>query len=354
MATKSDDASKKYKQQTAPVPSLRVTSSISIPLKYICLGVLVVQTSANVLTLRYTRANRHPDEPVYIASTAVLLAEVLKILICTVILVRDAKYDFVLFAKRVSTEVTENWKDGIKLLVPALLYVVQNNLLYLALSNLDAATYQVTYQLKILTTALFSVGMLNRKLNGMKWLSLFVLMVGVIFVQWPTDGGKQTKKDGSSQFIGLFCVLAACISSGFSGVYFEKLLKGSTVSLWMRNLQLAFFSIIIAIVGVLFRDIQQIQNNGFFQGYNKLVFVVILLQGVGGLIIGAVVKYADNILKGFATSISIIVSSVISYYVLGDFQPTVMFVIGSSGVLMATYLYSLPASVAPPPTEEKK
>ena len=36
----------------------------------------------------------------------------------------------------------------------------------------------------------------------------------------------------------------------------------------------------------------------------------------------AVVKYADNILKGFATSVSIVVSSLVSFYLLGDFQPT--------------------------------
>lgn len=52
--------------------------------------------------------------------------------------------------------------DMLKMAVPAGLYVAQNNLNYVAISNLDGPTFQLLYQLKILTTALFSVFMLNK------------------------------------------------------------------------------------------------------------------------------------------------------------------------------------------------
>ena len=58
-----------------------------------------------------------------------------------------------------------NKMDTLKVCIPSAIYLVQNNLLYIAAGNLDVATYQITYQLKILTTALFAVLILGKKLN---------------------------------------------------------------------------------------------------------------------------------------------------------------------------------------------
>ena len=105
---------------------------------------LVIQTSTNILTLRYSRTKRVPGQPVYLASTAVLCTEILKLLLSYAALLRDAQYSFSQVHNDIKLQVKDNWKDGMKLAVPALMYVVQNNLLFLALTKLDAATYQVS------------------------------------------------------------------------------------------------------------------------------------------------------------------------------------------------------------------
>ena len=46
------------------------------------------------------------------------------------------------------------------------------------------------------------------------------------------------------------------------------------------------------------------------------------VQAMGGLVVAAVIKYADNILKGFASAASIVLSTLLSYLVLQDLAPT--------------------------------
>jgi ATP-dependent DNA helicase HFM1/MER3 len=259
----------------------------------------------------------------------------------------------------------ESWK----LAIPAVLYTIQNSLQYIAVSNLDAATFQVTYQLKILTTAIFSVLMLGRTLSTRKWLSLLLLIVGVSIIQVPqatappttqTYGskpwaktleqlhdlgenvaGRLGKRSGSyegihedraaqtphmNRRVGLLAVLISCALSGLAGVTFEKILKDSTSAkqtpLWVRNCQLCFWSLFPSLfLGVIWKDGEIIAKTGFFVGYNWVVWTAIGLQAAGGIVVALVINYADNIAKNFATSISILVSCIASVYFF-DFKVT--------------------------------
>uniref|UniRef100_A0A8C2DK33 Solute carrier family 35 member A3b n=1 Tax=Cyprinus carpio TaxID=7962 RepID=A0A8C2DK33_CYPCA len=284
--------------------------------KYVSLGVLVLQTTSLVLTMRYSRTLQS-EGPRYLASSAVVCAEVLKIVACMLLVFRDHSFSVRALNRVLKEEIINKPLLTLKLAIPSGIYTLQNNLLYVALSNLDAATYQVTYQLKILTTALFSVSMLGKSLAFYQWLSLVILMAGIALVQVSS-----LDLTAGSQLMGLLAVLVACFSSGFAGVYFEKILKESKQSVWVRNIQLGLFGLIFGLGGVFVYDGERVRENGLFQGYNGLTWTVVALQALGGLVIAAVITYADNILKGFATSISIILSTLISYFLLEDFDPT--------------------------------
>ncbi|XP_007250690.3 solute carrier family 35 member A3b isoform X2 [Astyanax mexicanus] len=334
------------REQMSPAEvSSQSKASAAAKLKYVSLGVLVLQTTSLVLTMRYSRTLQE-EGPRYLASTAVVFTEVIKIIACVILVFRDHNCSMRGLNQVLKEEIVNKPLETLKLAIPSGIYTLQNNLLYVALSNLDAATYQVTYQLKILTTALFSVSMLGKRLGVYQWLSLVILMMGVALVQWPSDPQKSPEEKGmeqemptGSQFVGLLAVLVACFSSGFAGVYFEKILKETKQSVWIRNIQLGLFGLVFGVMGMLAYDGKRIKENGIFQGYNKVTYAVVLLQALGGLVIAAVIKYADNILKGFATSLSIIFSTFISYFWLADFVPTSLFFLGAVLVITATFLY---------------
>jgi solute carrier family 35 (UDP-sugar transporter), member A1/2/3 len=134
------------------------------------------------------------------------------------------------------------------------------------------ALRQVSYQLKILTTALFSVGMLNKRLSRLQWVALVCLFTGVAIVQLQPHGqGKPPTVDAKehdaapsspaqSPAVGLVAVVVASVMSGFAGVYFEKLLKHTTPSIFLRNVQLGIIGIVFGTVTMMLSDGHQVRR----------------------------------------------------------------------------------------------
>ncbi|KAK3368763.1 nucleotide-sugar transporter-domain-containing protein [Podospora didyma] len=292
---------------------------------------LVLQNSALVMVMHHSRNSPTGIQPRYLASTAVLLVEVIKLLASLTLAIHDLRNTHPeAKASEIPTLLSRSIfaSDSWKLIVPAALYTLQNSLVYVAISNLDAVTFQVTYQLKILTTVLFSILLLGRSISLRQWLALILLTLGVALVQvsgplaaedWKERltslirGGRVLDTHVSSGFKGLMAVIAASLTSGLTCVYFEKLVKDSlaSVSLWTRNVQLSFFSLFPALfIGVLWQDGAAISRNGFFAGYNPMVWLTIALQAFGGLVVAVCIAYADNVAKNFAASLSIVVSYV--------------------------------------------
>ncbi|KAH8581874.1 nucleotide-sugar transporter [Cryptosporidium sp. chipmunk genotype I] len=316
-------------------------------MKYVALFCLIIQTVAVIFFMRVSRIRRSENDELYFNSCAVVMSEILKLFCSLLIILYSNNFNIVEFFNTLRFEVFNSFKSNVLVGIPGLLYVVQNNLLFIALSNLSGAVYHVTYQLKILATAVLSVIIMNKQLSKIRWLSLLLLTTGAVLVQTGKSSESRTSNDSdygienTDNFLGVCSVLLACFTSGLAGVFLEKLLKDSKTSIWGRNVQLALYGTVFGFIGCLTgKEGLEISQKGFFYGFNTLVWFVIFLQAVGGIIVAAVLKYADNILKCFGNSLSIIMSCTLSWY-LGDYSITLNFFIGSVLVIWSIFIYGL-------------
>ncbi|CAF1320564.1 unnamed protein product, partial [Didymodactylos carnosus] len=305
-------------------------------MKHVSLVSLTLQNVISILLLRYVRTTSGPR---FFNSTAVLNSEIQKTILSVILVIAEERNIINAF-KLIYHKIVKQPYDTLKTGIPSLLYTLQNNLLFVAISNLDAATFQVSYQLKIFTTAIFMVFMLRRQLGVIQWISLFLLFLGISLVQIENMTSTTPKQDVNA-LVGLLAVISACTLSGLAGVYFEKILKGSETSVWIRNIQLGVFGMFFSYLTMYISDGQDVKKHGILYGYTHMVWLAITVQSAGGLIVALVVKYADNILKGFATSSAIILSCIISM-ILFDFQLTILFALGSLLVIFSIFLYSKP------------
>lgn len=135
-----------------------------------------------------------------------------------------------------------SWKNSWTLIFPALVYTFQNNLQFVALSNIPATEFQLLSQGKTLTTAMFSVFFLGTRLSRVQWMALMLLVIGVALAQLPQGGGSGATTsttaghdggDGeasswsllSNHSYGVLAVVALTVTSGAAGVYQEMVVK---------------------------------------------------------------------------------------------------------------------------------
>ncbi|XP_068135496.1 CMP-sialic acid transporter [Hyperolius riggenbachi] len=310
--------------------------NVSLFFKLYCLLVMTLVAAAYTVALRYTRT---VTTEMYFSTTAVCVTEVIKLILSVIILAKETGSTGRLFST-LKENVWGSPVEMLKLSVPSLVYALQNNMAFVALSNLDAAVYQVTYQLKIPCTALCMVLMLNRTLSRLQWFSVFILCGGVTLVQYsPVETTKVQIEQ--NHLLGFSAVAVAVLCSGFAGVYFEKVLKSSDTSLWVRNIQMYISGIVVTLIGVFVSEREGVIEKGFFYGYNHFVWFVIFLASVGGLYTSVVVKYTDNIMKGFSAAAAIVISTIASVLLFG-LQITLTFAIGALLVCVSIYTYGLP------------
>lgn len=228
-------------------------------------------------------------------------------------------------------------KSSGKYLLLSIMYAVQNNLLFVTIREVDPASFQVLVNLKIPVTAALLYTIIKKEFSTQQVCALGLLSFASMLSKVHIDlqGGVMGFNLSMYGVLLLGCMIAL---SSTAGVFNEVMLKtGKHGSMHWQNTQLYFFGCVFTFVNMAWHTEQSLLGS-IFAGFNMFTWLSILNMAFLGLITSAVLKYADNILRAFATAASMFLSTFISWYFLGVAVP-VAFFFGSTLAAFAILMY---------------
>jgi UDP-sugar transporter A1/2/3 len=312
------------------------------------LTLLAVQNCSKNLLMRYVMK----DSPKFLTSAAVLLSEFIKLSLSILYIIFIDKKP----VQSIFQYLKDDMRNTMLLAIPASAYNLQMSLEYVALANLDAATFSVLVQTKLIFTATFAAAVLKKQLKYIQIISLVLLTVGVMLCNMNNAKPPQAGDDNSSSMYamdskttkGITATLGIALSSGFASVYTEKVIKGqrrpsstssSEYGLAYSQVQLALMSLATIGVYACMKDFREIVALGLFHNFSPAAFLSVFNSAIGGLIVAGVLKYADSVLKGYATAISVIFTGLLSMLLFGT-QLGIIYFMGIVNVVTAVLLYN--------------
>ena len=214
---------------------------------------------------------------------------------------------------------TESPLSIMKLAIPAFLYVVQNNLSYIAILETSAPTFQLWSNLKLITTAIFMKLILDHKLKYIPSGSLLQILLALSITNICRHGLVKYE-------FGIIYIILLSTVSGFSSTYTEFLIKSKKASFIVTTLHIYIFTTIISIPLYKYQPLN-----------DPYLITMMILNVFVGMSISVIMKYSNNIIKLFSTFISFILSAFLSF-MFADFRFTPSFFVSSVLVCITIFL----------------
>ncbi|XVE77246.1 hypothetical protein DITRI_Ditri13aG0046700 [Diplodiscus trichospermus] len=306
---------------------------------YLVASLLTVLTSSQGILTTLSQSNGRYK---YDYATVPFLAEVFKLIVSSVFLWRECK-------KSPPPKMTTDWKTVRLFPIPSIIYLIHNNVQFATLMYVDTSTYQIMGNLKIVTTGILFRLFLKKKLFNLQWMAIVLLAVGTTTSQVKGCGEASCDSLFSAPIQGyMLGILSACLSA-LAGVYTEFLMKKNNDSLYWQNVQLYTFGAIFNMARLVLDDFRGGFEKGpwwqrVFNGYSITTWLVVLNLGSTGLLVSWLMKYADNIVKVYSTSMAMLLTMVLSVF-LFSFKPTLQLFLGIIVCMMSLHMYFAPPNM---------
>ncbi|KAG8660882.1 CMP-sialic acid transporter 2 [Manihot esculenta] len=330
-----DIESLRKKSLSAPISNVATTGGVPNERSkwksktIVTLALTILTSSQAILIVWSKRAGKYE----YSVTTANFLVETLKCVLSLAALARIWKNEGVTVDNRLTTTLDEVSVYPI----PAALYLIKNLLQYYIFAYVDAPGYQILKNLNIISTGVLYQLILKRKLSEIQWAAFILLCAGCTTAQLNPSSDHVLQ----APYQGWIMAIVMALLSGFAGVYTEAIIKKRpSRNINVQNFWLYVFGMVFNAGAILIQDFDAVMNKGFFHGYSLITVLMILNHALSGIAVSMVMKYADNIVKVYATSVAMLLTAVVSVFLFG-FHLSLAFFLGSTVVSVSVYLHSI-------------
>jgi hypothetical protein len=276
-------------------------SDISLYLKLALVVLCSFAISSNSILMRVAE---HGDSIAFSPIAASFFSEAIKMLVAIGMMV---------YSPHTFKQLREvNLRNRIILSVPALLYVLMNNLRFFIVKAVNPGLLQVLWNLKIVVIALiYQIPPFSRRLSLGQWGGAALLVVGSAvadYSQWSTSSTDGASNSGGT--LGLILVISGLFLAGVAGVSCEYAYKFTAPELdfpaqaFVLYAHGALFNLVafslwgaygVPIGGL---DAQGSGSNlwaSLIHGFDVWAWVAVISVAFTGFLVGLIFKYIDTV-----------------------------------------------------------
>jgi len=275
----------------------------------------------------------------YSTMSAICIAEIVKCAISVCFHIMDSSHQRVGVSRLVTAFTSAKdqlcMKSVVQIYVLALLYMINNQLSFFVYTLVDPGTVFLFKAASTMITAVVQCTFVGKVFVLDQWKAMMLQACGMIIVQYdPLKGGAVYSP------LAYGCLCISTVITAISAARNEYLVKSYTIALNVQNAVLYSGGILMNLAAFHFLpNPNSTADLGFFDGYDNFLAVgVVASNALIGLVITAVYKYADAVVKCIASDITAVFLIIISA-VFFNLKTTLLTSCGVFVVVFAVHLY---------------
>lgn len=314
-----------------------------------CAGLVCIQTAVGVLY----KASQRGGGFKYSTTSAVTMAEAVKLTLSVTfhVLEHRGEADGAFAAAWSSAKAQLSPSAVMQIWIVAFLYAFNNQLSFFVYLLADPGTIFLFKAGSTLIVAIVQYTFVGKDFKEEQWRAMLLQGVGMVIVQYDPCRSAPLYRP-----LAYMCMILSTVVTAATTVRNEYQVKQYKIGLNVQNATLYAGGVWMNLLAFLFvpNPNSTQASIGFFEGYsNPLALGVVVCNGLIGLAITAVYKYADAVTKCIAGDITAVLLCIISSFLFG-LRASITTWCGVFVVSFAVHLY-MEASRAPsaPPAPPK-